>query len=102
MSDTIGNLIDKLFTVDMKMWTNQENIFCIRKMTFDEFKEKFVDDIEGAKALYGYLHKGCDLNMQRNELMDEIDKCLIEMFKSFSEGQELDAGKFIQRKHKTY
>ena len=41
MSDTFGSLIDKLFTVDMKMWNNQEFLYEIRKMSFDEYKQKY-------------------------------------------------------------
>ena len=38
--DTLGGIIDKLFTVDMKMWNNQEILYKIRRMTFDEYKEE--------------------------------------------------------------
>jgi hypothetical protein len=44
MADTLGNIIDKLFTVDMKMWDNQEVLYEIRKMSFDEFKLKYFHD----------------------------------------------------------
>ena len=44
MSDTFGSLIDKLFTVDMKMWNNQDVLYEIRNMTFDEYKEKYFED----------------------------------------------------------
>ena len=40
MSDTFGSLIDKLFTVDMKMWNNQDVLYEIRNMTFEEYKKK--------------------------------------------------------------
>ena len=43
MSDTFGSLIDKLFTVDMKMWNNQEFLYEIRKMSFDEYKQKYFE-----------------------------------------------------------
>jgi hypothetical protein len=35
-------------------------------------------------------------------LIDEIDEKVIEISTAASKGEELDAGKFIQRKHKTY
>lgn len=101
MSDTLGSLIDKLFTADMKMWNNQEVIYKIRHMTFEQFKEQCSTD-DGLYAFWNSLKTGCDLNLQRNELIDEIDKKIVEMFENFAEGQELDLGKFIQRKHKTY
>ena len=41
--DSLGNVIDKLVTVDMKMWHNQELIYEIRRMTFDEYKKKYFD-----------------------------------------------------------
>ena len=34
MADTLGNVIDKLVTVDMKMWDNQELLYEIRRMDF--------------------------------------------------------------------
>lgn len=103
MSDTLGGLIDKLFTADMKMWVNQENFYVIRKMTFEEFAAKFIDTPEGQKMLYEYFKKACDLNVQRNAIIDEIDEKTIEIIKEAIKNPELlDNGKFIQRKHKTY
>lgn len=102
MSDTLGGLIDKLFTVDTKMWTNQDLIYDIRRMTFEEYKEKYFASEDGAKELWDCLKKACDLNVQRNQLIDEIDEKIVEMVKATKDGEDLDAGKFIQRKHKTY
>ena len=98
MADTIGALIDKLFTVDMKMWNNQELLYKIRRMSFEEFEDEFIDDYDGRRYLWDQLKKVCDLNMQRSELIDEIDELLVEMIGR----PELDDGKHIQRKHKTY
>ena len=39
MSDTLGSLVDKLTTVDLKMWNNQELLYEIRRMSFDEYKK---------------------------------------------------------------
>jgi hypothetical protein len=102
MADTLGGLIDKLFTIDMKMWNNQEFIYEIRRMTFEEYKEKYFTSETGAEDLWKSLQKACDLNVQRNQLIDEIDEKIVEMVQSAKDGEELDAGKFIQRKHKTY
>lgn len=102
MADTLGNVIDKLVTVDMKMWTNQELLYEIRRMTFDEYKEKYFNNEEGAKKLWETLKKATDLNVQRNQLINEFDEKLIEMFNSFIGGEDLDNGKFLQRSHKTY
>jgi len=101
MADTLGGLIDKLFTIDMKMWNNQEFIYEIRRMTFEEYKAKYFSE-NGAQILWESLQKACDLNVQRNQLIDEIDEKVVEMVGAAQSGEELDSGKFIQRKHKTY
>lgn len=101
MADTLGSLIDKLITIDMKMWNNQELLYEIRRMTFDEYKTKYFSE-EGAVTLWDSLKKSCDLNVQRNQLIDEIDKKVIEIVEASTSGEELDGGKFLQRKHKTY
>lgn len=102
MADTLGSLIDKLSTVDLKMWNNQELLYEIRRMSFDEYKSKYFDDKQGAEKLWACLKKCCDLNVQRNQLIDEIDEKVIEIVESKTKGEDLDSGKFIQRKHKTY
>jgi len=101
MADTVGSLIDKLFTVDTKMWNNQELLYKIRKMDFEEYLEAFFKDKESAKKLWNYLSKSADLNFQRNEFIDEIDKKLIEMINLATKG-ELSDDHFVQKKHKTY
>lgn len=102
MADTLGSLIDKIITADLKMWNNQEFLYEIRRMTFEEYKNKYFNDENGAETLWKYLKKACDLNVQRNQLIDEIDIKISEMIKSALDGNDLDDGKFIQRKHKTY
>ena len=100
--DTFGGLIDKLFTVDMKMWDNQEVLYEIRRMTFEEYKEKYFKDEEGALELWDSLKKVCDLNVQRNELIDEVDHYLVNIIKDAIKGKNLDNGKYIQNSYKTY
>ena len=102
MADTLGNVIDKLVTVDMKMWDNQELLYEIRRMTFDEYKEKYFNSEEGATNLWEVLKKACDLNVQRNQLINEVDQKIIEIMESKLSGENLDNGKFLQRAHKTY
>ena len=102
MSDTLGSLIDKLLTVDLKMWHNQEMLYEIRRMTFDEFKVKYWQTEDGAEKLWQILRKVCDLNVQRNQLIDEVDEKVVEIITDAKNGEELDDGKHIQRKHKTY
>lgn len=100
--DTLGSIIDKLITVDMKMWHNQELLYEIRRMTFDEYKDKYFSNEDGAVLLWESLKKACDLNVQRNQLITEVDLKIAEMIESHSSGEELDNGKFVQRSHKTY
>jgi hypothetical protein len=102
MADTLGSLIDKLFTVDMKMWNNQELLYEIRRMTFDEFKDKYFASADGAERLWESLKKACDLNVQRNQLIDEIDQKVVEIVETAQEGDSLEMDKFVQRKYKTY
>ena len=99
--DTLGSLVDKLNTVDLKLWNNQELLYKIRRMTFDEYKESYFKNDEGAEELWGFLKKTCDLNIQRNQLIDEIDQKIIDIVKDAINGEDLDNGKHIQRKHKT-
>jgi len=100
MSDTFGSLIDKLFTVDMKMWNNQDVLYEIRNMSFEEYKQKYFVNEQGAQVLWAILKKCCDLNVQRNDLIDEIDEKLIEIVKTKKEN--LENSGFIQKSHKTY
>lgn len=100
--DSLGNVVDKLVTVDMKMWDNQELLYEIRKMTFEEYKQKYFENEEGAKLLWETLKKATDLNVQRNQLINEVDEKIIEMFHAFKNGEDLDNGRFLQRSHKTY
>ena len=102
MSDIFGGLIDKLTTINLKMWNNQELIYKIRRMTFEEYKKEYFENELGAEKLWNSLKNACDLNLQRNELIDEIDKFIIEIIDCKLSGVDLDSGKYIQRKHKTY
>ena len=102
MADTLGTLIDKLTTVDLKMWNNQELLYEIRRMDFDEYKEKYFNSEDGANKLWNILKKACDLNVQRNQLINEVDEKIIDMFNTLKKGEELDNGKYLQRSHKTY
>lgn len=93
--ETPGTLIDKLITVDLKMWNNQEALYEIRRMTFEQFNDKY----QGNEELYNILKKACDLNVQRNKLMHELDNKFIEMFQMFKDGKITD---YSINPHKTY
>ena len=97
MADTVGSLIDKLCTVDLKMWNNQEILYEIRKLTFEEFREKYLTTKEMQLKFYQTIQKCCDLNYQRNVLIDEIDQTMVKIAKG-----EINADDMIQLKHKTY
>jgi len=71
--DNLGALVDKLVTVGQKMWWNQEDLYEIRRMTSEEFAEKWGDRPEELHAL---IQRACTLNVQRANLMDEIDTYL--------------------------
>ncbi len=100
--DTIGSLVDKLITVDTKLWNSQEIVYEIRQLTEDEFLEKYASNLNGLKMFYKELNKATDLNVQRSKLVTEIDELLVTMIKATVLGYELDDGSFIQRPHKTY
>jgi len=100
--DTIGSLIDKLATVNQKMFLNQELIYKIRKMSFDEYKKEFFESEDGAMKLWEQLKKSTDLNVQRQALIQELDEKLVELIKRIDNGEDVDDGTAIQRQHKTY
>lgn len=102
MADTFGSLVDKLITIDLKMWNNQELLYEIRRMSFEEFKEKYWNKEDGAQRLWECLKKACDLNVQRNQIIDEMDETLVRLLEASARGDDLDDGRTIQRKHKTY
>ncbi len=101
MADTIGSLIDKLATVNQKMFLAQEDLYRVRKMTFEQFKAEFSTD-EGMNKLYEAFKKGMDLNLQRQAMILEVDKKIVEIIGSALSGQSLDNGAFVQDQHKTY
>ena len=57
MSDTLGNLIDKLITIDMKMWNNQEFLYEVRRMEFDQFQNKFTSTVDQQAMLFESIKK---------------------------------------------
>lgn len=92
--DTFGSLVDKLITVDLKMWHNQERLYEIRRMSREEFCERWGEDLGG---LHDVVKRCCDLNVQRASLIDEIDKFLLEAVSG-----ERSVGDLIRPQHKTY
>lgn len=102
MSDTVGGLVDKLITVDTKLWDSQTIVYEIRRLTEKEFLNKYANNIEGLKTFYKELNKATDLNYQRSQLITEIDELIIKIIEDALDGKELDNGRYVQRPHKTY
>lgn len=102
MSDSFGSLVDKLATTNKKMFLNQEEIYKIRKMSFEEYKKEYFENEEGAKKLWECLKKATDLNIQRQALIQELDLKLLEIIQDALSGKDLDNGVHVQRQHKTY
>jgi hypothetical protein len=95
--DTFGNVVDKLITVNMKMWHTQETLYEIRRMTPDQFEAKFGNDLKG---LHELLARACNLNVQRSHLMDEIDSLLVQAIRGSSK-TDLEAT-LTRPQHKMY
>ena len=84
MSDTFGGLIDKLITIDMKMWNNQELIYEIRRMTFDEYKQKYFTSEDGAQNLWESLKKACIDNNLIYTKMSSVNSGKLNQYKGWT------------------
>jgi hypothetical protein len=102
MADTLGSLIDKLATINNKMFMAQEDLYQIRRMSFEEFKTTFGDSDEKLRKVYEYFKKATDLNIQRQAIILEVDKKMIEVIVAAVKNEDLDNGSFVQDQHKTY
>jgi hypothetical protein len=100
--DSIGSLIDKLATINEKLFRAQEDLYVIRKMDFNQFKETFGNSDDKLMKLYEYFKKGTDLNVQRQAAILEIDKKIVEIISAAVRGEDLSSGSFVQDQHKTY
>lgn len=102
--ETLGSLVDKLQIVNLKMWNAQEKLYEVRRMSFEEFKLKYGTE-EGLKEIFDIFKKSCDLNIQRNHYIDDIDFFIVELIEKINnikETTEIDSSKYIAKKHKTY
>lgn len=102
--ETPGTLIDKLITVDLKMWHNQEALYEIRRNDYQWFCQRFcLDQADNDKGtsleLYNILKKACDLNVQRNSLMYEVDQLFTNLLNTAANGEQQSIG---SDPHKTY
>jgi hypothetical protein len=100
MSDTIGSLVDKLATVNNKMFFNQEFLYEIRRMDWHEFINEYGHDGTKLRLLHESLCKIADLNLQRQALILEHDKMLVKLVLDLIDDRNL-ASKYIINQHKT-
>jgi hypothetical protein len=97
---TLGSLVDQLGVVNLKMWNSQEELYEIRRMSFEEFLSAYSDE-ESMNKLYLILKKACDLNVQRNEIIDEIDSFIVTLVKNL-QADSVNIDSLSQKKNKTY
>jgi hypothetical protein len=88
MAETVGMLIDRLSITNLKMWYIQDILYEIRRMTFEQFKEKYGSD-DGMKKLYDIFKDACELNYQRNVLVSQVDSLLVRMIIEGAAGKDL-------------
>lgn len=93
--DTLGNLVDKLAIVTTRMWHAQDELYRYRKMNSVEWVSEFHKDPDKVRHS---LARACDLNLQRNQLMDEIDQLFVKSLEMDPEERK----KLIVKKHKQY
>jgi len=70
VSDTLGNLVDKLSIVNIKVWNAQDFVFKVSRMTKEDFAKYSHEEIQDE------IRKLAWLNLDRNKLMTEIDEHL--------------------------
>jgi hypothetical protein len=97
---TLGGLIDQLQIINTKMFERQNDLYVIRRMSFDEFKECYNSEAK-MRELHNTFKVACDLNVQRANVTDEIDEFVVKLVENIQAGT-VDTSKLIQRKHKTY
>lgn len=98
--ETIGAMLDRLITANNKMFLEQEKLYAIKRMSFDEFKNIYSNEVK-LKELHDYFILASTLNLQRNAAIDEIDSRIVQMIKECVDGNDLDNGSYIQPKCKT-
>lgn len=97
--ETLGTLTDKLSIVNLKMFHAQEKLYEVRRMSYDEFKSKYIDQ-DGGREIYEVFQRSCNLNVQRQALIQELDEKLVEILKANKVGDIEDD--YIKPQYKTY
>ena len=95
MSDTIGQLVDKLSIVNNKMWYSQDIVYAIRRMSTEEFVKHWGSNLTNLAELHKLIKRCTDLNVQRTRLMDEIDQRLVDAISG-----KLSTDKLQAKQHK--
>lgn len=67
--ETLGGLVDQLVTTNMKLWAEQDKVMGYAAETLEQFQSHPLAELHGN---YKRVH---ELNMIRNRLMTEIDRC---------------------------
>jgi hypothetical protein len=101
MADTLGFLVDKISTINHKLYEAQEDLYRVRKMSEEEFLAEF-SETENLKKLHKYFTKAMDLNVQRSAIIKEFDALVVKVIQDGIAGKNLDNGAFIQNQHKSY
>jgi len=100
MADTVGSLIDKVTVVNLKMWHNQEILYEIRRMDEEEFVEKYGNDL---KQVHRTIKICCDMNVLRNQLIDEINSRLAKLVETLGGTHEdIESLRLLAPSHKSY
>jgi hypothetical protein len=100
MADTLGSMIDKICTINQKMYLTQSEF--LDNLSFDDFKNNYASTDDGLKKIFDCFKKTADLDLQLKGLLSEFDCKVEEIIESSLGGNDLDDGKFVQRQHKTY
>jgi hypothetical protein len=75
--NTLGFMVDKICSINNKMFMAQEELYVVRRMSFDDFKNTYGSTEEGLKRLYDCFKKSCDLNVLRQNSISEFDESLV-------------------------
>ena len=101
MADTFSGLIDKLITVNLKIIHSQNTFKEISELDFKDYIQTYMNE-DSAHVIWKDIQKLGDLFLQKDQLVAEIVDKVNEIVLCAKSGEDLDSGKFIQRKHKTY
>ena len=79
---TIGYTINALIQADLEMWDLQDWLYRVRKMSLEEFKMSYFVDEEAVEVFWKTFKVACDTNLNRNDLIDEVDEEILRLVRS--------------------